>query len=175
MDEWFSLVLKSLGTVIIVYALLIPLFKHHNFLSLIDGVFVFVATIILFSFVNTTSYLAFFIVIGGLMIVYGILRLFVLKDKSEWYILFHVMMKDRQALGNKLSEMIENGTIEPGMVFYDDKYPFLTRISIKDKKIKKDFFKNIDQILKTNFSYPFALKYGLFLLTFVILVIIWRY
>lgn len=175
MDEWFSLVLKSLGTVIIVYALLIPLFKHHNFLSLIDGVFVFVATIILFSFVYTTSYLAFFIVIGGLMIVYGILRLFVLKDKSEWYILFHVMMKDRQALGNKLSEMIENGTIEPGMVFYDDKYPFLTRISIKDKKIKKDFFKNIDQILKTNFSYPFALKYGLFLLTFVILVMIWRY
>ncbi len=175
MDEWFSLVLKSLGTVIIVYALLIPLFKHHNFLSLIDGVFVFVATIILFSFVNTTSYLAFFIVIGGLMIVYGILRLFVLKDKSEWYILFHVMMKDRQALGNKLSEMIENGTIEPGMVYYDDKYPFLTRISIKDKKIKKDFFKNIDQILKTNFSYPFALKYGLFLLTFVILVMIWRY
>lgn len=175
MDEWFSLVLKSLGTVIIVYALLIPLFKHHNFLSLIDGVFVFVATIILFSFMNSTSYLAFFIVIGALIIGYVILRLFILKDRSEWYIFFHVMMKDKDTLENKLSEMIEKGIIEPGMVYFDNKYPFLTRISIKDKKIKIDFFKNIDQILKTNFSYPFALRYGLFLLTFVILVMIWRY
>jgi len=175
MVEWFSLVLKSFGTVILVYSLLIPLFKHHNMLNLIDGLFVFVIEVIVLSFMETQNYLAFMIIIGSLLLAYVVIRIFVLRDKGEWYILFHITLKDRQAVESKFNEMIESSLIEPEMVVYDQKYPFLCKINIKDKTLKKTFFKNLDQMLKTSFSYPFAFRYGLFLLTFILLVMIWRY
>lgn len=175
MDDLFSIVLKSIGTVIIVYALLIPLLKHHNVVSFIDGVFVLVVTILLFVFTNTESYIVFTVIMGVLLLIYLGLKLFWQKDKSEWLLMFHVSTKDYQALVTKFSEMIEKGIIEPDMVVYDQKFPFICRINIKDKIVKKNFLKSLDQLLKTDFAYPFAFRYGLFLVTFIILAMIWRY
>jgi len=175
MEYWFSLVLKAIATVLIVYAMMIPLFKHHNVLNLFDGLFVLILIILLLSFESTIHYFIFGIVMGSIGLLYGCLKFFVLNRTDESYFIFHVTFKDKANIESCLEELLENATIEPDMIQLDSKYPFVFRMKIQDKTVKKNFLKAFDQMIRIRFNYAFLLRYGIFLVIFIILAIIWRY
>ena len=174
MDDLFSIILKAIATVIIVYAMMIPLFKHHNIVNIIDGAFVFLSVVILLIFESTTLYLVFGIILGVTILAYFILKYLVLKRLNGWYFICHVTKKDKVVMEEEIQTMIFETPIES-----DDfkllSHPCLFQLSLQNKSLRKKFLKDFEQIIKTKFSYIFGIRYGVFLLIFIILAIIWRY
>lgn len=174
MDGLFSIILKAIATVFIVYALMIPLYKHHNLVNLFDGGIVFLSVIVLLIFEATTAYLLFGIMMGTLLILYLVLKYGVLKRFNQWYFIFHVTRKDLIALDELKQKMIDEAVIEPNEILLS-KYPFLLQIIPSDHIKRKLMMKYLDRAIKTKFNYLMSIRYGIFLLIFIILAIIWRF
>ena len=174
MDDLFSIILKAIATVIIVYAMMIPLFKHHNIVNILDGVFIFLSIILLLIFESTTLYLVFGILMGITGIAYLLLKYIVLKRLNDWFFIFHVTKKDKVRLEEEIQTMIAETTIE-SEDFKVLSHPCLFQLTLQNKSLRKKFLKDFEQVIKTKFSYIFGIRYGVFLLIFIILAIIWRY
>lgn len=174
MDDLFSIILKAIATVIIVYAMMIPLFKHHNIINVIDGIFVFLSVVILLVFESTTLYLVFGIIMGVFIFTYLIIKFIVLKRLNDWYFIFHVTKKDKSVMEAEIQTMISETSIESDDMRFST-YPCLIQLSIQNRALRKKFLKEFEQIIKVKFNYIFGIRYGIFLMIFIILAVIWRY
>jgi hypothetical protein len=169
MLNWFEMILKGLATVFIVYALMIPVLKHHNLLNWIDGFFIIILSIILLAYAPTQSYLGFAVVFGSASLLYIVLKGLFAYYGYYYFWVFNVKKTkylDMKALIDKASQ--DNG-IDPSQYVYQAKTYFLIKLqSIRPANLKP-FYKAVEESIKKQFSYPFALWYGVFMMTFIIL------
>ena len=175
MSDVFSITIKALATVIIVYTMMIPLFKHHSIVNVFDGAFVIISVIFLLLFQNTTNYLGFGMVAFVLLLAYLVLKFVGLKKLNTWHFIFHITFKDKPFIEPIIQTIIDESNLDSTMIVTSLKYPFLFQLHIQDHSVKKQFYKTFENSIKSKFSYLFGVRYGSFLLIFIILAMIWRY
>jgi len=131
--------------------------------------------LILTAFIDTTYYLGFGILFGITVLLYSGVRLFFGYRHEAVYMLFNLRKPETEAMRALIVETAIAAQIPEDTIEYLDRFPYVYRIKIHDRKAVRRFNKTIDETLKKRFNYRFFYRYVLFLMIFVILAMIWRY
>jgi len=175
MAYWFDISLKALSTCLIVYVMMIPILKHHNVLNIVDGIagiLVFVVTLI---FYQTYRYILFAIIIAVIMILYGVASYIMQKKGRLFFLLLNVRKIHYKEIDSEIDGLCAKEGLDPELIHYHEKFFFFMRILGGDVTALKKVIKGLDEAIRKRFNYSFALRYGVFLIIFIILAILWRY
>jgi len=175
MAYWFDLMLKAISSVAIIYLMMIPVFKHHNVLNLIDLIASIAFILVFIVFIDTTHYLGFGIVFGISLVGYLGVKVFFNFRHEGHYVLFNLGKSDFGSMDMAIAETATANRIALENITYTDKYPYVYRLKIEDRKATHKFNKSLDETIKKRFSYRFGYRYVIFLMIFIILAMIWRY
>lgn len=175
MAYWFDLTLKAISSIAIIYLMMIPVFKHHNVMNLIDLIASIAFILVLIIFIETTYYLVFGIVFGTSLIGYlGVRVLFKYRHEGH-FVLFNLGKSDYEAMNLAIVETATQAQMPLESITYPDHFPYVYRVKINDRKAIHKFNKVLDDTIKKRFSYRFGTRYVIFLMIFIILALIWRY
>ncbi len=172
--QLIEIILKAVASVGIIYALLIPSFKHHYVVKIIDSIGFGLIVLSSAILCETTNYLAVGIVMGCCLIVYAVVSFLTYRRNETWLMMFNLNISGYEAVKATLMSNPELLDDELKESIHWVKWPFIL-IKPTNKKTVKELTKPLETAIKTQKAYPFYVQYGLFLLVFILLILIWRY
>lgn len=171
----FTVILQIFITAILGYLAINSYFRFHVSMYAADAAFFSIWTVVMIAYLDTTRVFEFLLATALLGVLYLILRAIMVKKQWHAYILFNICGRQFQGMREDIEKHLEDAKIEPHLVCYKRRRPYLVVVRDTPLKNTSELFKAVDKD-RLKHRREFTMYNYWYLIVFIILmVILWRF